>query len=230
MKKKKVKKYWEEQEKKQHTKELKKIKKPLEKLKKSHDRDDQDYKGIRYIENLFNKIDEDYYKPIKTKGAFNNNYIEYESRGDKDKNLSLEDYLDIIRPFLRDMINNHKTHGECKIQLTMQITFISSLGTGEFHIMHSKSNNVEIMMGTETDDIINELFESFLKKYQEGLETKMREGSNFVFESVDLLYYSLHKISLNRGGSYVDSPEWLKNRRATINKKIIKIISVLNMQ
>ena len=101
----------------------------------------------------------------------------------------------------------------------MQITFISSLGTGEFHIMHSKSNNVEIMMGTETDDIINELFESFFKKYQEGLETKMREGSNFVFESVDLLYYHLHKISLNRGGSYINSHDWIKNKKATTNPK-----------
>ena len=115
------------------------------------------------------------------------------------------------------MINNHKVHGEWKIQLTMQITFISSLDKGKFRIVNSKSDNVEIMMGIETDDIINELFESFLKKYQEGLETKMREGSNFVFESVDLLYYSLHKISLNRGGSYIDSPSWLKNKRATIN-------------
>ena len=68
-------------------------------------------------------------------------------------------------------------------------------------------------------DIINELFESFLERYQEGLETKMREGSNFVFESVNLLYYSLHKISLNRGGSYIDSPNWIKNKRATINPK-----------
>ena len=57
----------EEQEKKQHAKELKKIKKSLENFKKYHDKDDQDYKGIRYIENLFNKIDEDYYKPIKIK-------------------------------------------------------------------------------------------------------------------------------------------------------------------
>ena len=47
----------------------------------------------------------------------------------------------------------------------------------------------------------------------------MREGSNFVFESVDLLYYSLHKISLNRGGSYIDSPDWIKNKKATINPK-----------
>ena len=106
--------------------------------------------------------------------------MEYERRGDKDRNLSLEDYLNIIKPFLKDMINNHKTYGEWKIQLIMRINFISSLDTDEFRIMHSKSNNVEIMMGTETDDIINELFKSFLKKYQEGLETKM-EGSDFIF-------------------------------------------------
>ena len=73
--------------------------------------------------------------------------------------------------------------------------------------MNSKSDKVEIMMGIETDDIINKLSESFLKKYQEGLETKMREWSNFVFKSVDLLYYSFHKISFNRGGSYIDSPD-----------------------
>ena len=46
----------------------------------------------------------------------------------------------------------------------MQINFISSLDTNEFRIMHSKSDNTKIMIGTETDDIINELFESFLKK------------------------------------------------------------------
>ena len=72
------------------------------------------------------------------------------------------------------------------------------------------------MKGTETDDIINKFFESFFKKYQEGLETKM-ERSNFVFESVDLLYYSLHRISLNKGGSYIDFPSWIKNEKATIN-------------
>ena len=101
----------------------------------------------------------------------------------------------------------------------MQITFISYLDTREFHIMHSKSDNEKIMSGIEADDIINELFESFSKKCQEGLETKMREGRNFVFESVNWLYYSLHKISLNRGGLYIDSPSWIKNKKATINPK-----------
>ena len=54
------------------------------------DNDDPDYKGIRQIENLFDEINEDCYKPIKTKCAFNNNYIEYESRGKtKTKNYLL---------------------------------------------------------------------------------------------------------------------------------------------
>ena len=63
----------------------------LFKLNKYYNQDDAEYKGIRDIENLFGEFnDEDYYEPIKTKDAFNNNYIEYESRGDKNKNLSLK--------------------------------------------------------------------------------------------------------------------------------------------
>ena len=57
-----------------------------------------------------------------------------------------------------------------------------------------------------------------MQKYQEGLEKSIK-GSEFVFDSVDLLYYKLHKISLNRGKSYIDSPKWLKNKEATINPK-----------
>ena len=45
------------------------------------------------------------------------------------------------------------------------------------------------------------------------------KGSEFVFDNVDSLYYKLHKVSLNRGGSYTDSPKWLKNKKATINPK-----------
>ena len=111
----------EKKEKKRYTEKLQKVEEFLKKLKKYlnrlekyqyHDNDDLNYKGMRQIENLFDKIDKDYYKPIKTNGAFNDDYMEYESKGDKDRNLSLEYYLNIIRPFLKDMINNHKTHGE----------------------------------------------------------------------------------------------------------------------
>ena len=83
--------------------------------------------------------------------------------------------------------------------------------------MHIHSNNV-ILAGYETDDIIKKLFDYFLEKYKKGLEEKMKT-SNFNFDSVGILYYKVHKTSLDRGGSYRDSPEWLKNEKARINPK-----------
>ena len=84
--------------------------------------------------------------------------------------------------------------------------------------MHAKSNNVEIMIGNETDEVIENLLKSFLQKYQERLEESMK-GSEFVCDSVDVLYYNLNKVSLSRDGSYIDSPKWLKNKKAAINPK-----------
>ena len=84
--------------------------------------------------------------------------------------------------------------------------------------MHTTSNNIEIKIVNETDEIVKNLFESLLQKYQEGLEKSIK-GSEPVFDSVDLLYYKLHKISLNGSGSYIDSPKWLKYKKATINAK-----------
>ena len=100
----------------------------------------------------------------------------------------------------------------------MAINFISSKDSDETRTMHTKSNNVEIIIGSNTDEIIKDLFESFLQKYQEGLEESMR-GSEFVYDSVDVLYYNRNKVSLSRDGSYIDSPKWLKNKKATINPK-----------
>ena len=141
----------------------------------------------------------------------------------------------MIRPYLSDITSDHKTQGEWrihsdntmrkyktqsewKIHLTMAINVISAKYSDETRTMHAKSNNVEIMMGSETNEIIEELFKSFLQRYQEGLEESMR-GSEFIFDSVDALYYDLNKISLSRGGSYIDSPKWLKNKKVRINPK-----------
>ena len=94
----------------------------------------------------------------------------------------------MIRPYLSDIINDHKTpkkfrvhssnevfdyetqYGEWKIQLTMSVNFISSNGSDQTRNMHAKSNNIEIMMDSETDEIIDELFESLLQNYQKDLE------------------------------------------------------------
>ena len=145
----------------------------------------------------------------------------------------------MIIPYLLDVINDHKApmnlidnsngkiidykFGEWKIQLTMQVNFISSKHSEEIRTMSTKSDNIEIIMGSETDGIIKGPFKSFLLRYQEGLEEKMRV-SEFVFESIDLLYYSFHTKGLKRGKSYIKSPECLRNKRATINKKITRII------
>ena len=169
---------------------MKEIEKNLElgnnfsKLKKYYDHDDTECKRIRDVRNLFGlPIDENYYKPIRTNDAFNSNYIEYESKENKDWILSIREYLNMIRLYFRDIIKNHKkwkvhsgntvidykTQGEWKIQLTMIINLISSKDSDETHIAHTESDNIEIMMGSETDYIIKELAE-----YHEGLEESKR--------------------------------------------------------
>ena len=72
----------------------------------------------------------------------------------------------------------------------MQINFISSKDSRETRTIHTKSRNIEIMMSSETNDIIEELSESFLQNYQERLEKSMK-GSEFIFDIVDLMYYHL---------------------------------------
>ena len=114
------------------------------------------------------------------------------------------------------MIDDHK--GEWKIQLSMRMIFVSFTDANETRDMYTKSDNMTIMSGIETDDAINELFHCFRRRYQEGLQTKMK-GSSFTFERIDLLEYHLHKISLNRGSPYINSPEWIKNKKATINRQ-----------
>ena len=114
-----------------------------------------DYHGIRDIENLFHADNnEDYYKPILVKSSFNESYKYYESRGDKDKKLSIEQYFDAIKPYLSDLINDHKaiktSSNEWKIQINMHINFVSSNDTGEIRTIFVWSDNEEIRLGNET--------------------------------------------------------------------------------
>ena len=72
----------------------------------------------------------------------------------------------------------------------MEINFVSSKVSDEICITHTKSDNIDILMGSETNEIVKELFKSILQKYQEGLAESMI-GSVFIFDSVSLLYYYL---------------------------------------
>ena len=162
----------------------------IKKKHQYHDRDDLDYYGIRDIEDLFDNDDDNYYKPILIKSSFKDNY-KHESRGDQDKKLSVKQYLYKIMPYLRDIVNDHKTirnnSNEWKIQINMHVNFVSAKDTGETRTIFVWSDNEQIRSGNETDDIIKNLFNSFLNNYQE--EIILRNVSGFVFESVDVLSY-----------------------------------------
>ena len=118
----------------------------------------------------------------------------YGSRGDKDKFLATEECLEKIKPYLLDLINDHKTaeSGEWKIQLNMHVIFISSNDTGETRTIIILSDNEEIMLGNKTNGIITN--KSLLNNYHKE-EQITRGASDFKFESVELLDYKLHKIN-----------------------------------
>ena len=167
-----------------------------------------EYNNDDFIENvrdLFNIVN---YEPILIETGFDNNYLEYRSEGND--SLSFEEYLNLIKPYLNDLINTYKNKGEWKIQLTAQINFISLRpSSDETRIMHTRSVNEKFMDGSNIDEVIKVLFKSLLQKYQENLQEKMK-GSDFTFDGINNLYYDLNKVSISKGGSYIDSPKWLK--------------------
>ena len=98
-----------------------------------------------------NEEEENYYKQVRVSNFWSNNYIEYESNNHRNKTLSAEEYPDKIRPYLKDIINNLKKSEVWKIQLTKAINFFYSIDNDEECVMHSKSDNIEIMMNDEAD-------------------------------------------------------------------------------
>ena len=202
------------------SKYLDELDKKILKLDEYCDYDDYEYKGIKNIKDLFKtSINKDHYKPILVNSGYNNNYLEYESRGDRI--LSIREYLTLIEKYLRELINQYKNEGEWKVQLSAEISFISlKPGSHETRVMYTRSDNEEFMSGDDTNEIIKLLFESFLQRFEENLQNKMR-GSEFEFDGINFFYYSFNKTSIYRGGTYIDSPKWLKNKKSTINPKNI---------
>ena len=125
----------------------------------NYDDDDDDYREIESVRRLFKEFDRHYCKPIRTDDGFGgrrNNYIEYTSRGDRYENLSPERYLDMSRPYLRDLINYHKPttelnndeRGKWKIQLVMQNNCISTKDFKETRTIYSASKPAEVFIGS----------------------------------------------------------------------------------
>ena len=84
--------------------------------------------------------------------------------------------------------------------------------------MHSKSDRSIVMIGYDTDEIIQELFDPLLHRYQIGREQTMK-GTNFIFDCILGMYYRFSKISFDYGGSYMDCPKLIKNKTSSNKSK-----------
>ena len=149
---------------------------------------DQTYYGIKDIEQLFNTTNHnDYYKLILARISFENSFEEYEMRGDKNKNLLLKPDLTIIIPHLTKLVDEEKNsrQNEQKVQLIIAVILKQITDLVKKYTFYVKSKNIEIRSGDNTNDIITKLLESFLEKYERE-ENILRNGSNYVFDCVDL--------------------------------------------
>ena len=82
--------------------------------------------------------------------------------------------------------------------------------------MHTSSGNVKFIPYSDANDVLDELFKSLCSRYQENLEISMR-GSNLIFDLVQVMYYKCQKTNCSLGGSYIESPDWIKKKKS--NKK-----------
>ena len=162
--------------------------------------------------------EEDNYEPKRISNFWNYRYIGYQSNSHKNRNLSLDEYLHKIKHYSRNTIINLQNSDPWKIQLTIAINVIFSKDADEEHVMHSNSSNIKFTPFSDTNDVIDLLFKSLYLLYEENLKTSMK-GSDFIFDPVQLLYYKCHKVIFNRGGLYIDFPDWIKEEKATINPK-----------
>ena len=120
---------------------------------------------------------------------------------------------------MKKLIDQYKKEGEWKIQLIAEINFISlKPASDETRVMYTRSDNEEFMNGDNTNETIKSLFESFLQRFEENLQEKMR-GLDFEFGGIIFFNYNFNKTSIYRGGSFIDSPKWLKDKKSTINPK-----------
>ena len=128
-------------------------------------------------------------------------YIENGGNGDRNKTLLMKGYLDEIKPYLKDLINNLRKSETWKTQLTISCNFISSKDIDEEYVIHLKSDNIEILTHDKIEEVIKELFKLLLSRYQIDLKTSMK-SSDFIFGCVVL---QMSSRNLNRVGSCADS-------------------------
>ena len=177
--------------------ELSRILLDLEYMKKhiNFNYDSSNYFALKDLEYTFGDLD-DYYKPILAKDSFNGNYQMYTCSGDKDRDMDIDVYLDKVRPYLITLINEKKISDQ-KIQLDIAMNFR--------HI--TKNDRITFCLPSDnSEDILEQLINSLRNHYEDKLLI-CRTDSSYVYEIVEGLSIHFHKIDVNRGSSYMPSPD-----------------------
>ena len=163
------------------------------------DYDDLQYQGITEVKPLYNYISlDEYYEPELC--ALERNYERYRRNGDRDKELSLNEYLNTIRPNVNELITKKKMN-ERKVQLPISIIFLNYItdDTAEKYVL---SDNIIIRPTDDTNEITTNLYNTLLHRYQETLENKMG-CTSFVFDYISFLDIKFNNTDLVRGGTYI---------------------------
>ena len=164
----------------------------------------------------------------------------------------------MIRSYLRDLINDHKPTEELndnnnnsnnnknnnknnndndnnndrkeqKIQLTMQNNCVSTKNFEDTCTIYTRSEPVEIFVGSNTSDVTDRPVDTTLKRFQEAIKTSIKE-SEFTYESARLLYYHFQRIDIRRAESYIIYPDWIVSKKQQQIQKMKKIISAFSGQ
>ena len=190
------------------------------KFKKEHINsafDSSSYYGSKDLEYTFGYLD-DYYTPILAKESFDGNYQMYTCRGDKERNMSMSinEYLEKIKPYLITLINQKKTSNH-KIQLDIATNLIH-LTKSDRITFYVQSKNIVCLPSNDSEDVLNQLIDSLLEYFNDKLMV-CRTDSSYVFESIEGFSIHFHKIDLRRASSFIPTPSWLEVKKATVNPK-----------
>ena len=121
-------------------------------------------------------------------------------------------------PYLGNIIIDFQNSDTRKIQLTIEINFIISKDSDEECVMPSRRNNIKVTSCEYVNEIVDELFVSLCSRYQGNVEISIRR-TDFIFDSLQLVHYKLHNVNFKHGGSYTDSPDWMKMKKGTTSPK-----------
>ena len=129
----------------------------------------------------------------------------------------------VIYDDLEELLNKKKleTRKEQKVQLIIAIVFKNIQDPSKKYILYVKSRHIPLHYGDDVKYTISKLYNTFLENY-EYEENVLRTGNNFVFDSIDLTYVKIYKIKARSGSSYIETPKWISNKKATINPKNTK--------